>query len=94
MHISLDNLYYILRFHFLSLFSFQNFDNAAVFVTIANDDIEYIENFIRTEMQDMLEHRFKQIGSKYDNHLDPLFYGEYAQNKKEFVSENFLKQID
>lgn len=80
----MDNLYYILRFHFLSIFSFQNFDNAVVFVTITNDDIEYIENFIRTEMQEMLEHRFKQIGSKYDNHLDPLFYGEYAQNKKEF----------
>lgn len=65
-------------------FRLRNFDSAAVFKTVTEDDIKYVEQFIRNELHEMLVAKFRENDAEYDDTCNTMFYGNYSSIRQKF----------
>lgn len=60
-------------------------DNAAVFQTVDESDIKYVQNLIRTSLHDILISKSKEIGFIYDEKCYPHFFGVFTKDRARFT---------
>lgn len=60
-------------------------DNAVIFQTVDESDIEYVQNIIRTSLHDILISKSKEIGFVYDEKCYPHFFGVYIEDRAGFT---------
>lgn len=64
-------------------------DNAVIFQTVTESDIEYVQNIIRTNLHDILISKSKEIGFVYDEKCYHHFFGIFAKNPAQFIFSDF-----
>lgn len=67
------------------IFSFCSLDSAVIFHTINADDIETVQNFIRTTLHEILQLKYDKSKATHDENFNTKFFGKYAKNPSQFV---------
>lgn len=79
--------------HYILLNRLNNLDSAAVFESVDESDVEYVQNFIRTILHDILLPKSKEIGFKYDENEYYHFFGQFAEDRTQFTFSECDKLI-
>lgn len=61
-----------------------NFSNAPVVGSLVSDDFDYLQNFIRNDLHEILVSKYDEKSLGFDNHYNSCFYGIYSSLRSKF----------
>lgn len=73
---------FILEYHYYNRLC--NFSNVPVLGSLDSDDFDYLQNFIRSELHEILVSKYDEKKLPFDNQYNPCFYGIYSSLRNKF----------
>lgn len=61
-----------------------NFCNVPILGSLVDDDFDYVQNFIRSELHEILVSKYDEKKLAFDNQYNPCFYGIYSSLRSKF----------
>lgn len=61
-----------------------NFSNAPIVGSLVSDDFDYLQNFIRNDLHEILVSKFEEKNLSFDSQYNSCFYGIYSALRSKF----------